>query len=180
VGAEWDVKLFCTAQHEARLNPFAFFEVWPITFKDKVVMCCSCDNPGCDRSEADKGLFASEMQMPDQSRRSRAAALGYCNSLCRCARAALLASKFRSVGIWNTYRGNTLTDGSFYPWYHEQDSFSASHHTADAWNHASFNRTITQCGSQAQQVLSTAAGGLKILGKTCFSQHLCQQDDGCH
>jgi hypothetical protein len=73
-----------TAQHEARVNPFAFFELWPITFKDQVVMCCSCDYPGCDRSEADKDVFASEMQMPDQSHRSRAAALGYCNTLFRC------------------------------------------------------------------------------------------------
>jgi hypothetical protein len=50
-----------TAQHEARLNPFAFFELRPITFKDQVVMCCSCDNPGCSRSEADKDIFASAM-----------------------------------------------------------------------------------------------------------------------
>jgi hypothetical protein len=113
--------------------------------------------------------------MPDQSPRSRAAALGYCNTLCRCARAALLASKFSSVASWNT-----LTDGSFYTWCQEQDSFSTSHHTADAWNHSSFDRAITQCGSQAQQVLSTATRGMNILGKTCFSQHLCLQDDGCH
>jgi hypothetical protein len=142
-----------TAQHEARLNPFSRIELRPITFKDEVVMCCSCSNPGCDRSEVDNDLVESEMQMPDQAHRSRAAALGHCNTLCRCALAALLASKFASLGSWNTF-----SHGSFCTWYQEQDSFSTSHHTAYAWNHASFDRTVTQCGSQTQQVLGTATG----------------------
>jgi hypothetical protein len=85
-------------------------------------MCCLGDNPGCDRSEADKDIVASELQRPD-----RAAALGYYNTLTPCARAALLASTYASAGSWNSF-----TDGSLYTWYMEQDSASTSHHTADA------------------------------------------------
>jgi hypothetical protein len=79
-------------QHTARLDPFAWLQLWPITFSDGTALCCVCSNPGCNRPTDAASLFAWHVHHAQQQHQTYAEAFGSSSALCRCAQVALQAS----------------------------------------------------------------------------------------
>lgn len=110
--------LLSERQLEARINPFVLVEIRPIAFADGAFVCCTCSNPGCNRTDAAAHLMRGEMQQPEQPHRTCADALQGESALCRCAEAALTAC-FGAIGGMDAGE-----EYSFCSWYQEQDVFS--------------------------------------------------------
>lgn len=108
-------------QQGARLNPFALLTLKRVDFSDGPVICSSCHNPGCNRSDNSKDLFDFLHRAADQLHQAQASVLGEHEPLCRCA-SAVIVSRFGALG---SSVEPVCNEGSFWSFYTQAEPFSA-------------------------------------------------------
>lgn len=120
-GAE--ARLLHDAEHQqaARLNPFAMLTFKRIDFADGPVMCSCCENPGCNRSDTSREVFAYLFQAPDQQHQVQESVLVDHEPLCRCA-SAVIDARFGTLG---TSDEEVCSDSSFWSFYTQAEPYSA-------------------------------------------------------
>jgi hypothetical protein len=116
-------------QQTGRLNPFAWVYMHPVAFGDGLALCCTCNNPGCNRTSAVAALFQQELSFPEQQHRTYAETFGTQAALCRCATTALQAG----LGLHAEGNGaiDDMEENGIWFWYQQLDPVSAPPFTSN-------------------------------------------------